>query len=123
MKVEQSATESEKIQKKTRTSTKEPHIGQYEPVNMVIIPPFLLNAVIDDEAGKVDIMALVHGIEVLETQINAITCPETRTQLEFMHLIKDPTSKKIWNPAMSTEVDRLVETKTIGFIKKRDIPS
>ena len=42
--------------------------------------------------------------------------------MEFRHLIKDPITKKIWNPAMSTEVDRLVETKTIRFTKKRNIP-
>ena len=61
----------------TQTNANEPHIGQYKPENMSNIPPFLLNAVIDDEAGKVDIMALVHGIEVLEKQVNAITCPKT----------------------------------------------
>ena len=42
--------------------------------------------------------------------------------MEFRHLIKDPITKKICNPVMSTEVDRLVEIKTIGFIKKRNIP-
>ena len=67
-------------------------------------------------------MTLVHRIEVLEKQINAITCPETGKPLEFRHLIKDPVTKKIWNPAMSTEVDRLVKTKTIRFIKKQCIP-
>ena len=85
--VEQSATKSEKVQKETRTSTNDPHIGQYEPENMASIPPFLLNAVIDDEAGEVDIMALVHGIVVLEKQMNVITCPKIGKQLEFRHLI------------------------------------
>ena len=89
---------------------------------MASIPPFLVNTVIHDEEGEVDIMALVHGIEVLEKQINAITCPDKGKQLEFRHLIKDPVTKKIWNPAMSTEVDRLIKTKTIRFIKKRCIP-
>ena len=69
MKVEQSATKSEKVQKETRTSTNDPHIGQYEPENMASIPLFLLNAVIDDEAGEVDIMTLVHGIVVLKRNL------------------------------------------------------
>ena len=81
------------------------------------IPPYLINAVIDDEEREVDIMALVHGIEVLEKQINAITCPETGKQLEFRHLIKNPVTKKIWNPAMSTEVDRLVKPRQVGLLK------
>ena len=42
--------------------------------------------------------------------------------MEFRHLIQDPSTKKVWNPAMSTEIDRLVYTKTIRFIKKRNIP-
>ena len=85
---------------------------------MTAAPPFLLNAIIDDEAGEVDIEVLVHGIEVLEAQVNFITCPETGNQLEYRHLIQSPANKKVWNPAMSTEVDHLVRTKTITFIKK-----
>ena len=42
--------------------------------------------------------------------------------MEFRHRIKDPITKKILNPATSTEVDRLVKTETIGFIKKGNIP-
>ena len=67
---------SEPIEVETQTNANEPHIGQYKPENMSNIPPFLLNAVIDDEAGEVNIMALVHGIEVLEKQVNATTCPK-----------------------------------------------
>ena len=113
---------SEPKQIETQTNANKPNIPHDEPENMSTIPPFLLNAVIDDEAGKVDIMALVHGIEVLEKQVNAITCPKTGKQLEYRHLIQDPNTKKVWNPAMSTEVDRLVDPKTIRFIKKRNIP-
>ena len=57
----------------------------------------------------------------MENQLNAITCPETGKQLEYRHLIQSPATKQVWNPAMSTEVDRLVKTKTIRFIKKCDI--
>ena len=41
------------------------------------IPPFLINAIIDEDTGEVDIKALVHGIEVLENKINDITCSTT----------------------------------------------
>ena len=44
-----------------------------EPQTNKTVFPFLLNAIIDDDTGEVDIKALVHGIEVLENKINAIT--------------------------------------------------
>ena len=47
-----------------------------EPRTNENIPPFLFNAIIDDNTGEVDIKALIHGIEVLETKVNAITCPK-----------------------------------------------
>ena len=65
---------------------------------------------------------MVHGIEVLENKINAITCPTTGKQLEYRQLIQDPETKAVLNPTMSTEVDRLVSTKTTRFMKKRDTP-
>ena len=42
--------------------------------------------------------------------------------MEFRHLIADPTTRKAWDPAMSVEVDRFIETKTIRFIKRAMIP-
>ena len=36
-----------------------------EPLKNENIPPLLLNAIIDDNTGEVDIKALIHGIEVL----------------------------------------------------------
>ena len=36
-----------------------------EPLTNENIPPFLLNAIIDDNTGEVDIKSLIHGIEVL----------------------------------------------------------
>ena len=65
---------------------------------------------------------MVHGIEVLENKINAITCPTTGNKLEYRHLIQYPATKAVWNPAMSTKVDRLVSTQTTRFMKKRNIP-
>ena len=86
------------------------------------ISPFLLNEIIDDDTGDVDIKALVHGIEVLENKINAITCPTTGKQLEYRHLIQDTATKAVCNTAMATEVDMLVSTQTTRFAKKRNIP-
>ena len=73
---------------------------------MKIPPPFLLNEIVDDDTGEMDIKALIHGIEVLENKINAITCPTTGNQLEYRHLIQDLATKAVWNQEMSTEVDR-----------------
>ena len=42
--------------------------------------------------------------------------------MEYRHLIQDPATKAVWNPAMATEVDRLVSTRTTRFLKKKNIP-
>ena len=86
------------------------------------MPPFLINAIIDDEDGEIDLEALIHGVEILEKQVNAVTCPKTGNQLEFRNLIVDPVTKKVWDPEMSTEVDRLIDTVTINFSKRKNIP-
>ena len=65
---------------------------------------------------------MIHGIEVLKNKVNAITCPKTGKQLEYRHLIKDPETKAVWNPAMAKEVDRLVSTRTTRFSRKKNIP-
>ena len=88
-----------------------------EPLTNENIPPFLLNAIIDDNTGEVDIKALIHGIEVLETKVNVITCPNTGKQLEYRHFIQYPTTKSVWNPAMATEVDSLIDTETTRLFK------
>ena len=93
-----------------------------EPLTNENIPPFLLNAIIDDNTGEVEIKALIHGIELLENKVNAITCPRTGKQLEYRHLIQDPKTKAVWNPAIATEVDRLVSTETTRFLRKKNIP-
>ena len=41
------------------------------------MPPFLVNAIIDDKDGEIDLQALIHGVETLENQLNAVTCPKT----------------------------------------------
>ena len=58
-----------------------------EPLKNENIPPFLINEIVDDNTGEVGIKALIHGIEVLETKVNAITCPKTGKQLEYRHII------------------------------------
>ena len=93
-----------------------------EPLTNENIPPLLLNAIIDDNTVDVDIKALIHGIEVLENKVNAITCPKTGKQLEYRHLIQDPATKAVWNPEMATEVDRLVSIETTRFLRKKNIP-
>ena len=65
---------------------------------------------------------MIHGIEGLETKVNAITCPKTGKQLEYRHLIQDPATKAVWNTAMATEMDRLIDTETTRFLKKKNIP-
>ena len=90
-----------------------------EPLTNENITPFLLNAIIDDNTVDVDIKSLIHGLEVLENKVNAITCPTTGNQLEYRHLIQDRATKAVWNPAMATEVDRLVITRTTRFLKKK----
>ena len=42
--------------------------------------------------------------------------------MEYRHLIQDSATKAVWNPAMATEVDRLISTRTTRFIKKKNIP-
>ena len=93
-----------------------------EPLTNENIPSFLLNAIIDDNIGDLDITALIHGIEVLKNKVNAITCPKTGKQLEYCNLIQDPATKAVWNPAMDTEVYRLVSTETNIFLRKKNIP-
>ena len=44
-----------------------------EPLTNENIHPFLLNKIIDNNTGEVDIKELIHGIEVLENKVNAIT--------------------------------------------------
>ena len=86
------------------------------------MPSFLINATIDNKEGEIDLKALIHGIEVLEKQINAMTCPKMGGELEFRHLIADPVAQKVWDPAILAEVVCLVDTKAIQFIKKAMIP-
>ena len=89
---------------------------------MKISPPFLLNAIIDDNKGEVGIKALILGIEVLENKINAIKYQTTGKQLEYRQLIQDPATKVVWIPEMATEVDRIVIKRTTRFLKKKNIP-
>ena len=41
------------------------------------MPPFLINAIIDYEDGKIDLQVLIHRVETVENQVNAVTCPKT----------------------------------------------
>ena len=87
------------------------------------MPSFLINDIIDEEDSKIDFQELIYRVKTLENQVNAFICHKTGKQLEFRHLITDPVTKKVWDPEMSTEIDRLMDTVTIDFIKKKSIPS
>ena len=65
------------IQQVKKKQISEKRTQMDEPLTNENIPPFVLNAIIDDDTGEVDIKALIHGIEVLETKVNAIACPKT----------------------------------------------
>ena len=54
--------------------------------------------------------------------MNAVTCPKTGKKLEFRHLIAEPVTKRVWDPEMSTGIDRLIDKITIDFIKRKSIP-
>ena len=53
------------IQQVHRKPIKEEITQLNEPLTNENTPPSLLNAIIDDNTGEVDIKALIHGIEVL----------------------------------------------------------
>ena len=65
------------IQQVHRKPIKEKRTQLDETLTNQSTPPFLLNAIIDDNTGEVDIKALIHVIEVLENKVNAIICPRT----------------------------------------------
>ena len=107
------------IQQVHKQHIKEERSQLDEPLTNKNIPPFLLNAIIDDNTGEVDIKALIHGIEMLENKVNSITCPTTGKHLEYRHRVQDPETKAVWSPAMSKEVDRLVSTRTTRILKNK----
>ena len=63
-------------------------------------------------------------------ECNAIIDPKTGASLEYRHLIKDDTTKVIWNKSFSNELGRLANgvgnrvkgTNTIKFIPKSEVP-
>ena len=78
-----------------------------------------MNAILDKTTGEVNIPAIV---DTKTNQINTIIDPVTGEQKEFCHLMKDQSTKIVWDPAMSTEVDRLHDTGTIRFIPRSAVP-
>ena len=85
------------------------------------LPAYFLNAIINDKTGEVHVDALQH---------NTITSPTTVDKREYRHLITDPFTHKIWDPAMTAELGRLAQgtkhgekgTDTIKFIHPKQIP-
>ena len=78
-----------------------------------------MNAILDKTTGEVNIPAI---IDTETNQINTIIDTVTGEQKEFRHLMKDESTKVVWDPAMSTEVDRLDNTGTICFIPRSAVP-
>ena len=56
---------------------------------------------------------------MLENKVNAIKCPKIGKPLEYRHLIQDPETKAVWNPAMATEVYRLISTEKKNLKKEK----
>ena len=72
---------AKKIEPEQMTSqihSNEPNIPHGEPENMSTIPPFLLNALVDNEAGEVDMMVSMHDIEMLEKTSEFNNMPQDR---------------------------------------------
>ena len=53
--------------------------------------------------------------------INAVFDPVTGEQKLFRHLISDDETRKVWDPAMCSEVEQLLGTGTIHFIPQSGI--
>ena len=83
------------IQKDQKKQIIEERAQLDEPLTNENTPPLLLNTIIDDNTGEVDIKALIHGIEVFENKVNAITSPKTGNKLEYQNLIQDPATKAV----------------------------
>ena len=89
--------------------------------NIHDLPPWLIPAVLYNNHSVLNMDVLRHDANE-NTQINAVTNPITGKSHEYWHLINDPDTKKVWDPAMAREVDNLVDMKTIKFIPKASIP-
>ena len=85
------------------------------------LPPWLIPAILDNTNGILNIDALRHDA-ITSNQLNAVTDPITGKSQEYRHLINDPDTRKVWDPAMARKVDNLVDTQTIKFIPKASIP-
>ena len=53
---------------------------------------------------------------------NTVIDPSTGEKKEYRHLMTDPATKAIWEPAMTIELDRLLNKKMIRFIRKYEVP-
>ena len=61
-------------------------------------------------------------IDEVAGEIHAVIDLVTGEKKEYRRLLKDPKTKVTWDPSMEADIDRLVGTDTIRFVKKRDVP-
>ena len=65
------------------------------------LPPYFVNAIIDEVTGEVNIPAIV---DCDTGMINAVIDPLTGEQIYFRHLISDEATQETWDTAMCSEV-------------------
>ena len=63
---------------------------------------YFVNAIIDESTGEVNILAIVNCDTGM---INAVIDLVTGEQKLFQHLISDDETRKVWDPAMCSEVE------------------
>lgn len=66
------------------------------------LPPYFVNAIIDEATEEVNILA----IDNCDTgMINAVINPMTGEKKEFSYLISDEATRETWDTAMCSEVE------------------
>ena len=82
------------------------------------LPPWFVNAAVDEKTDKMLIPAMLRA----DNTTQAVIDPVTGEKKEHRHLLKDPATKMVWEPAMSRELEALLETGTARFIKRSQVP-
>ena len=99
----QFSTESTSVQ--YITSWLPRHIYQSPSVasmNAQELPLWYINTITNDSTGEVYIPATMNEIT---GKTNAVIDTVTGEKKEYRHLMKDPSTNAIWEPAMTTKLD------------------
>ena len=67
-------------------------------------------------------MHILAIVDKVTGEIKTVNDPVTGEKKEHQHLIEDPATKAIWDSAMTTELDRLLDTNKIESVHKHDVP-